>query len=207
LLAIAREPNLTIEEAFKRVRVAVNQATDGRQIPWESSSLTGDFKFFADDEGPAATAPKPPATTARTTSDWRRDLKGQEPKAALERVIADDGNRAFGAVAAITPAVVAPTKVALAPTCPCSAPTTPAPPPLKRKVEVTPEPTRHADKPPRKRRPPPDDDIVVERGPPGPPPVYVPPGAVMEGVGIGIGLGAFGGRGGGMGGGGGGFRR
>ncbi len=31
VLSIAKEPNLPIEEAFKRVRVAVNQATDGRQ--------------------------------------------------------------------------------------------------------------------------------------------------------------------------------
>ena len=31
MLSVAKEPNLPIEEAFKRVRVAVNQATDGRQ--------------------------------------------------------------------------------------------------------------------------------------------------------------------------------
>ena len=276
VLSVAREPNLTIEEAFKRVRVAVNKATDGRQIPWESSSLTSDFKFFADDKG-AATAPKPKATMVRSTDDWRGDLRGKEPKVAYELVIADDEveayqafvelfaqspfgprvrlllerrrlmlawnnavaintaasfdaflanyadsdlaatarkmrervrNRSFGAVAAIAPALLAPTNVALAPTCPCSAPTTPAPP-LKKKVDATPVPTRQADKPPRKRRPPPDDDVVVERGPPGPPPAYLPPGAVMEGMGVGIGLGGgFGGRGGGMGGGmGGGYRR
>src|SRR6202171_4630992 len=36
LLARAMEPNLQIEEALKRVRIAVYQATDGRQVPWES---------------------------------------------------------------------------------------------------------------------------------------------------------------------------
>src|ERR1700682_5825017 len=36
LLAVAKEPNLQIEEALKRVRIAVYQATDGRQVPWES---------------------------------------------------------------------------------------------------------------------------------------------------------------------------
>ena len=34
VLAVAKEPNLTIEEVLKRVRVAVSQATEGRQIPW-----------------------------------------------------------------------------------------------------------------------------------------------------------------------------
>src|SRR6201997_2144102 len=51
LLSVAKEPNLPIEEAFKRVRVAVNQTTEGRQVPWESSSLTTEFKFFSGDQG------------------------------------------------------------------------------------------------------------------------------------------------------------
>ena len=44
----AREPNLPIEQLFKRVRLEVNNATRGRQTPWESSSLTSDFYFFGD---------------------------------------------------------------------------------------------------------------------------------------------------------------
>jgi uncharacterized caspase-like protein len=36
LLATAREPGLSIEDAFKRVRVSVNTTTGGRQTPWES---------------------------------------------------------------------------------------------------------------------------------------------------------------------------
>ena len=47
-LNIAREPNLPIEQLFKRVRLEVNHATRGRQTPWESSSLTSDFYFFGD---------------------------------------------------------------------------------------------------------------------------------------------------------------
>jgi hypothetical protein len=47
-LNIAREPNLPIEQLFKRVRLEVNNATRGRQTPWESSSLTSDFFFFGD---------------------------------------------------------------------------------------------------------------------------------------------------------------
>jgi tetratricopeptide (TPR) repeat protein len=36
-------PGLPIEELMKRVRASLKQLTDGEQVPWESSSLTGDF--------------------------------------------------------------------------------------------------------------------------------------------------------------------
>jgi len=38
-------PGLTIEQVFKRVRVGVEDYTGGRQLPWETSSLRGDFYF------------------------------------------------------------------------------------------------------------------------------------------------------------------
>jgi hypothetical protein len=38
-------PNLLIEQVLKRVRIDVAGQTNGRQIPWESSSLMGDFYF------------------------------------------------------------------------------------------------------------------------------------------------------------------
>jgi hypothetical protein len=47
-LQLAREPNLPIEQLFKRIRLEVNHSTDGRQTPWESSSLTSEFYFFGD---------------------------------------------------------------------------------------------------------------------------------------------------------------
>ena len=56
-LRVAREPNLPIEQLFKRVRLEVNNATDGQQIPWESSSLTSDFYFFGDTAVAATRAP------------------------------------------------------------------------------------------------------------------------------------------------------
>ena len=56
-LRVAREPNLPIEQLFKRVRLKVNNVTDGRQIPWESSSLTSDFYFFGDTAVAATRAP------------------------------------------------------------------------------------------------------------------------------------------------------
>jgi Caspase domain len=98
VLSVAKQPNLPIEEAFKRVRIAVSQATDGRQIPWESSSLTTEFKFFGGDGAqPAATAPKSSSTAMRSIDDWRKDLQGKEPKVAYELVIADDSVAAYEA--------------------------------------------------------------------------------------------------------------
>ena len=47
-LRLGREPNLPIEQFFKKVRVVVNDVTEGKQTPWESSSLTSDFYFFGD---------------------------------------------------------------------------------------------------------------------------------------------------------------
>ncbi|WJR81905.1 caspase family protein [Bradyrhizobium sp. NP1] len=105
VLSIARQPNLSIEEAFKRIRVAVNQATEGRQTPWESSSLTSDFRFFSGDGAPPAAATTPaaasqPASATRTVEDWRKALAGKEPKVAYELVVADDTVAAYEAYVA-----------------------------------------------------------------------------------------------------------
>lgn len=40
-------PGLEVEKVFKQVRVAVMAETSNRQVPWESSSLTGDFYFIS----------------------------------------------------------------------------------------------------------------------------------------------------------------
>jgi len=45
LLANLSTPGLPVEQLFKRVRLAVTQETQRRQVPWESSSLMGDFCF------------------------------------------------------------------------------------------------------------------------------------------------------------------
>ena len=45
LVAALRSPSGSIEETFKEVRAVVMRATNGKQIPWESSSLTTDFSF------------------------------------------------------------------------------------------------------------------------------------------------------------------
>jgi len=45
LLQELKKPDARIEDVFKRVRLQVRQATQGRQIPWESTSLEEDFVF------------------------------------------------------------------------------------------------------------------------------------------------------------------
>jgi len=45
-----QQPNQKIEEVFKMVRLAVVTETNEQQVPWESSSLIGDFIFLREGE-------------------------------------------------------------------------------------------------------------------------------------------------------------
>src|SRR5882724_10610036 len=96
LLSAGKESGIPIEETFKRVRLAVNKATDGRQTPWDSSSLTEDFRFL----GPAVAGPKL-AATKKTVEEWTRDLKGKPVEAANEIIVADGSDEAYEAFATL----------------------------------------------------------------------------------------------------------
>jgi hypothetical protein len=50
-------PNLTVEQVLKKVRIDVAAETNQRQIPWESSSLMGEFYFSAVQAAPVLTLP------------------------------------------------------------------------------------------------------------------------------------------------------
>jgi hypothetical protein len=97
LLTAARQPGLPIEEAFKRVRVSVNKATEGRQTPWESSSLTDEFRFFGSGDAGA----RQPAAAKRTVEDWKRELQGKPPELANEMIVADGSLEAYEAFVAL----------------------------------------------------------------------------------------------------------
>lgn len=45
LLKFIKQPNLKIEEVFKQVTIAVDRTSGGKQTPWTSSSLRGEFYF------------------------------------------------------------------------------------------------------------------------------------------------------------------
>jgi hypothetical protein len=78
----------------------VNEATEGRQTPWESSSLTEDFRFVVGTTPMPPTAanagPRPPVTK-RTMEEWQRDLQGKPIALANEMVVADGTVDAYAA--------------------------------------------------------------------------------------------------------------
>ena len=74
------------------MRLSVNQMTDGRQTPWESSSLTTTFSFFG---APRNAAAKPAA--GRTVEEWRAELQGKQPEAANELIVSDGSVEAYEA--------------------------------------------------------------------------------------------------------------
>jgi len=65
LLRAMREPGLRLEEVFKRVRSVVRQQTTGEQVPWEASSVEGDFFFNLKSAALAPTTAKVPRLESR----------------------------------------------------------------------------------------------------------------------------------------------
>jgi pyruvate/2-oxoglutarate dehydrogenase complex dihydrolipoamide acyltransferase (E2) component len=61
LLTAIRQPGSKVEDVFKQVRANVRRDSQGKQVPWESTSLEGDFYFKG---GPLATTPVDPAQEA-----------------------------------------------------------------------------------------------------------------------------------------------
>ena len=72
LLKQLEVPGLKVEDVFKRARAAVRAASEGRQVPWENTSLEGDFYFkapppraVAAPAGPKVAFEKPSTTAPR----------------------------------------------------------------------------------------------------------------------------------------------
>ena len=68
LLTNLDTPGLAIEQMFKRVRISVMKDTVNKQIPWESSSLVGDFYFNVSKPAPAPPPTVTPAPTVTATT-------------------------------------------------------------------------------------------------------------------------------------------
>jgi uncharacterized caspase-like protein len=79
-------PGLPVETVFKRVRDAVVRGTDGAQVPWESSSLLGEFAFVP---GVARVAqPDAAAEAAGEVAFWnsiQTSTRGDEYRAYLRQ--------------------------------------------------------------------------------------------------------------------------
>ncbi|HKA71219.1 MAG TPA: caspase family protein, partial [Xanthobacteraceae bacterium] len=110
LLKIGREPGVPIEQALKRVRYLVHDATRQQQTPWESSSLTADFFFFPGEAGgtkvasadsSGATGGGARRTATRSVESWRNEFRSRQAADAYRLVIEDGTPEAFEAYVAV----------------------------------------------------------------------------------------------------------
>jgi hypothetical protein len=83
LVQTIQEPGLHIEQMFKHVRLRVHKSTDGRQTPWESSSLTVNFAFFA---AVAAAPAKPGEAASPTPEPARPEAVAAEKTARIAKI-------------------------------------------------------------------------------------------------------------------------
>ena len=96
LLTNLEKPGLSLEEVFKRVRLGVRLDSNGAQVPWENTSLEGDFYFFpAQAVAPGtATLPPPPGVEQIARAERGYDLPRQgqlDDAERLFRALADSG--------------------------------------------------------------------------------------------------------------------
>jgi uncharacterized caspase-like protein len=84
LAEMIRSGGLTLPEVFNRVRLRVNEASKGAQVPWNVDKIDAPFMFF--DRAPDAPAQAQPDQAAAVRSRPIRDLGVQDAyAAALER--------------------------------------------------------------------------------------------------------------------------
>ena len=78
-----KQPNAKIEDVFKRVRFQVRRQSQGRQVPWESTSLEDDFYFdpsvHAVKLADAERARKATDALASENADWGRVKASKQP--------------------------------------------------------------------------------------------------------------------------------
>ncbi len=90
------QPGLKIEEVFKRVRAKVYDKTGGRQVPWESSSIFGNFYF---ETQPSGSPPRQTSNQKPTSRDPAREawgaISGTSSKAILGAFIAKFPNSLY----------------------------------------------------------------------------------------------------------------
>lgn len=84
LLNELARPTARIEDVFKRVRLQVRQKSQGRQIPWESTSLEEDFVF--NDGRPAGAPPAPAAPPSERQRLAEREQVFERDKAEWDRI-------------------------------------------------------------------------------------------------------------------------
>ena len=84
LLKHMRQPGLKLEDVFKQVRIDVQQESNNRQVPWDASSLTGEFYFIEPTEDPFIQEAS--STTIQTLSETLAE-QSEDPNQKLLEVI------------------------------------------------------------------------------------------------------------------------
>jgi hypothetical protein len=75
LLKYIRQPGLEITDVFRRVRAAVRAKTNGKQIPWESSSIETAFYFLeSQSKQPLEEQSKPPQVAGNSYPNLQREI-------------------------------------------------------------------------------------------------------------------------------------
>jgi uncharacterized caspase-like protein len=144
LVAAIRKPGLSMEEAFKQARARVIQRTQGKQTPWESSSVVGEF-FFKQMPSKQVASLTPAAPAAPVANDnaaeiafWNTIKDSQDardfqayienyPNGVFNKLARirisnlPDPNTKARAAAVVPPASVTPATVAPAPSAPSAA--------------------------------------------------------------------------------------
>src|SRR5262249_13876790 len=110
LLSHLESKGLEVRQVLTRVRQAVIVTTKGKQVPWDSSSLTGDF-FFAGAPGtpppapgttpPAAPTPVPPAPSADSENLFWQSIKDSKKAADFKAYLARYPQGTFAELARI----------------------------------------------------------------------------------------------------------
>lgn len=77
LLQEMKSPGARIEDVFKRVRLQVRRKSEGRQVPWESTSLEDDFYFDPQTQGVQRESWEKSVAVER--SDWDRIKESSRP--------------------------------------------------------------------------------------------------------------------------------
>ncbi len=90
-------PNLEVDKVLKKVRVSVMRETGKKQVPWQSSSLTGDFFFKGGGEAAGGTMDK------AVSEEWAKIEKERQEIAELKRQM-ERGQQQAKAAAAPQPA-------------------------------------------------------------------------------------------------------
>ena len=82
LLSSLKNPNSDIDKVFRRVTAEVSRATSGKQVPWVSSSLTGDFSFRPDPISslPSAAVAVPLDPTVNDRAFWESVKDSKNPE-------------------------------------------------------------------------------------------------------------------------------